>query len=191
MPTPIVSGNWNLVQFGHFVSELDELHVLGVLENATGQDQESPNVDFTFKDEVGEVVTTDSCLMELTGVPIGGRAPFHLITFVIGYTTYEISVQSTISRDPLRTDLVVSDVQMFLGEDEYYVVTGTLTNPGTPLQTYAEVAVALLDQDGRVIGVGEKWLYEDLAAGQSVSFRIEVDEFLGTPVGYDIIAVGL
>ena len=193
VPTPVVSGGWNLSHFYlYVVYELGELHVLGVLENATGQNRESPNAIFTFRDEVGEVMATDSCPLELTGVPAGWRSPFHLVTPVEkGFASGDISVESTISRDPLRTDLVVDDVQVFL-EGDIYVVTGNITNPGASLETYAEVAVALLDEVGQTIGVGSELLgKEGLGSGQTVPFRIEVDEFLGTANGYDIVAVGL
>lgn len=190
-PTPAVSGGWNLFHFYEVADEFGDLHILGVLENATGQAQESPIVIVTFRDEVGQEMGGDFGPLELTSVPAGGRAPFHLITFAEGYTTYDLSVDATPNDDPLRTDLVVDNVQAFL-EGDIYVVSGNVTNPGASLEAYAEVAVALLDEAGQTIGAGSEWLFgEDLETGQTVPFEIMVDEFLGTVAGYEIVAVGL
>jgi hypothetical protein len=185
-----LSGGWNLLRFYEVIDEFDDLHILGVLENATGQAQESPIVVVTFRDEMGQEVTSDSWPAELEIVPAGGRAPFHLITFMEGHTSYDLAVEATPDDYPLRTDLEVSNVQVSL-KDQVYLVTGQITNPGTPLEAYAEVAVALLDEAGRTVGVGSEWILgQNLGGGQTVSFRIEVDEFVGTAFGYDIVVVG-
>ena len=190
-PTPVVSGGWNLSRFYEVVDEFGDLHILGVLENATGQAQEYPAVIVTFRDEMEQEVASDLGYIEFESVPVSGRAPFHLIPTVEEYTTYALSVDATPSEDPLRTDLVVDNAQVFL-EGEIYVVTGNLTNPGGPLLDYAEIGVALLDEAGQTVGIGSEWLFaQDLGAGQTASFRIEVDEFFGTAVGYDIMAAGL
>ena len=98
---------------------------------------------------------------------------------------------ATPNSDPLRTNLVADNVQVFL-EGEIYVVTGNLTNPGAPLEGYAQIAVALLDEAGQPIGVGSGWIFaEDFGGGQSAPFLIEVDEFVGTATGYEIAVVGL
>jgi hypothetical protein len=190
-PTPVVSGGWNLSRFHEVVDEFGDLHILGVLENTTGQAQEFPAVIVTFRDELGQEVASDLSYFEFESVPIGGRAPFHLIPIVEEYATYDLSVDATPSKDPLRTDLVVDNAQVFL-EGEIYVVTGDITNPGGPLLDYAEIGVALLDKAGQTVGIGSEWFFaEDLGAGQTAPFRIEVDEFFGTAVGYDIMAAGL
>ena len=190
-PTPIVSGGWNLFHFYEVVDEFGDLHILGVLENATGQAQESPDVIVTFRDEIGQEMGDDFWPLELTSVPAGGRAPFHLITFAEGYTTYDLSVDATPNDDPLRTDLVVSNVRAF-SEGDIYVVSGSVTSAGASLESYAEVAVALLDEAGQTIGAGSELLSgEDLEAGQTAPFEIMVDEFLGTVAGYEVVAVGL
>jgi hypothetical protein len=187
---PVVSGGWNLVRFYEFTDEFEDLHMLGMLENATGQAQESPIVNVIFRDEMGNEVVTDSQSLALDIVPAGGRAPFHLITFMEGHATYDLSVDATPNDYPLRTDLVVDDVEVFL-EGEIYIVTGNIVNPGARLEAYVEVAVALLDEAEQTIGVGSTWiLAQGLSSGQALPFRIEIDEFLDTAVGYDIVAVG-
>jgi hypothetical protein len=191
IPTPVVSGGWNLSRFYEVVDEFGDLHILGVLENATGQAQEFPAVIVTFRDELGQEIASDLSYFEFESVPIGGRAPFHLIPIVEEYATYDLSVDATPSEDLLRTDLIVDNAQVFL-EGEIYVVTGNLTNPGGPLLDYAEIGVALLDKAGQTVGIGSEWFFgEDLGAGQTAPFRIKVDEFFGTAVGYDIMAAGL
>ncbi len=187
----MVSGGWNLSQFHSFVDEYDNLHILGVLENVTGQAQESPTVIAFFRDKVGQEMASDMEYLELESVPVGGRSPFHLITFVEGHTTFDLWIDATPSDDPLRGDLAVDNVQVSL-EGDTYAVTGNITNPGAPLETFAQIAVALLDETGQTIGTGSDWVFgEDLGAGQTTSFRIIVDEFSGTAVGYEIMAVGL
>lgn len=164
---------------------------MGILENATGQTQEFPDVMVVFRDETGQEVASDFGYVELETVPVGGRAPFHLITFVQAYATYDLSVEATPVEGSLRTDLTLSNVQMS-EEGDLYVVTGDITNAGASLEIYAQIAVALLDEAGRAVGVGAEWLEgEDLGGGQTVSFRIEVFGFLNTAVDFDIIAVGL
>jgi len=189
-PAPVVGGGWNLSRFYEVVDEYGDLHILGILENATGQAQEAPDLAITFRDEAGQELTTDVSPLELEIVPAGGRSPFHLITFMEGHTGYDLSVEATPNDYPLRTDLVVSDVQVVL-EGSMYVVTGNISNPGAVLEAYAEVAVALLDEAGRTIGVGSEWIWgQDLGSGQTAPFRIQVEEFVGTAVGHETMVVG-
>jgi len=177
--------HFNLVE-----DQYGDLHLFGLLENRTGQAQEYPTVYVTFRDAAGQEVGSDFNSVEIETQPDGWLAPFHIVTIVDEYATFEMTVDALPATEAIRTDLTVSNVQVTL-DGGIYEVRGDITNPGDPLADLAEIAVALLDVSGKTIGVGYTVVLDiDLGSGQTAPFLIEVDEFFGTASDYRIVAVG-
>ena len=192
IPTPIVTTGWNLLQYNVVVDTFGDMHLLGLLENSSGQSQEAPDLTALFKNAGGQVVAEGTGSTEIFFIPPGWKAPFHIVTSAASYTTFEVVVGEYPSTEAVRADLTVSNVQVTL-EGSLYVVTGTITNPGADLLAVAEIAVALSDASGKVIGVSSNALLaQDLGSGVTADFRVEVGEYFGTPAGSPlVVAIGL
>ncbi len=191
IPTPVVSIGWGLSHFNLIKDTTNNaLHLLGVLKNETGKDQDLVGVIIGFLDNSGDTTYFDFAL-DLEIAPKGVSVPFHLELDLIDYVSFELDIDTDLSQDVIVT-LSTTDIQVALNNGGYDV-TGKVTNPGDdPLTSYADVAVALLDTSGKTIGVGLAQL-SALGNGQTAEFTIQIEEteIFGTYADFLIAAVGL
>ncbi|HEY4689872.1 MAG TPA: hypothetical protein VIK33_11200 [Anaerolineae bacterium] len=196
VPTPSVTDGWRLLNYNIVENSFGDIHLLGILENATGNTYYAPNLAVTFKDASGQTVAEGFGVPDLAFMPPALRAPFHVIATYIDiditeYQTLELAVDpgDPIS-DPVRADLAVSNVQLTSQTDPgtnatYYVVTGNISNLGETPYDSVQISVALLDGSGKTSGIGLAYPEPD------GSFTLEIDDFFGTPVSYHIAAIGV
>jgi hypothetical protein len=171
------------------------LYAFGELVNNTGSVQQIINISGSFYNLQGQLLagpldTLDRLPTNL--LPPGGRLPFELLVFgVMDAANYALGVQALTSSLPVRDNFVFSDTNPTTQRGQY-CVAATLQRPEPAVLDYLDIAVALVDEAGRLVALSEPYApdLDDLGSAPSHAFTICVDP-RGVPVtGYLLRAWG-
>jgi hypothetical protein len=153
------------------------LILYGEVINNTGSSQELALVSGNFYDGQGQIIANEENTADYAPVdiiPPGGRVPFELsIDNVQNVADFDLWAQSEASGDVPRQDFEFLEVSQWT-EDEDYCLSGSLRNPGGPLQDYLIIVAILYDGQGNVINFGDDYQtsLEGVAGDETLYFEI-------------------
>jgi len=184
-PTPMP---YALEGVAFYETPVGSLLCLGEVHNLSDADLEHVQVAVQLLDERGQVLSEERAFTALEVVPQGGRAPFAVLfprppTSYARYQVYPLSGEPVVYWGSRYPHLSVVEHQAEFQTD-LLRVQGKVRNDGEDDAEAVEVVVTAYEAQGRVVGLREVALEQEiLPAGEAVTFTLEVIT-LGQAVRY-------
>lgn len=175
-PTTAPSGVFVLGNHSTYVDSIDYLHIVGEVENNTGQTRQFVKITANFFDANQQLIDTDFTYTSLDELRPGERTCFHLLLEQPpGWASYQFEgVTSSVYTGAFPVLTVLGDSGS-LGQFNTYRIIGQVRNDGTTQVKFVQPVATLYNAGGAVIGCDFTFVSStDLDPGQSSAFDMQV-----------------
>lgn len=175
-PTTRPSGVFVLGNHSAYVDSIDYLHVVGEVENNTGQARQFVKITANFFNASQQLIDTDFTFTSLDELRPGEKTCFHLLLEQPpGWASYQFEgVTSSMYAGAFPALTVLGDSGS-LGSFNSYRIIGQVRNDGAGQVKFVQPVATLYNAGGTVIGCDFTFVSStDLDPGQTSSFDLSI-----------------
>lgn len=181
-----------IAEHNTYTDEYGDLHVVGLVTNASTTSITDPSVLVQLIDNDGHEVSEAEATVMLVGLAPGGSLPFEAI--VPSPPDFK-DVRFTAKGYAAEPDsMPISELKVTNGTiqkaEDSYVVKGRVQNLSSKVLSMVSLAVVVRDASGKIVGVGSTDLGDPLAPSAAAEFEMELMDLGGSPASLEFWAEG-